>query len=240
VFSYSCKKLICAVDKKDVQSALDLCTQIKPSVGLIKLGLEFFTINGPQGVSTIKECGVPIFLDLKFYDIPNTVAQAVSSAVRVGVDMLTIHASGGKDMMKAASNAAKEVAAKLGIAPPMVLGVTVLTSMDISDLSSIGVSRKLEDQVLSLAHLAKESGLEGIVCSPLEISLIKKEFGDSLKLIVPGIRPEGGGGDDQKRVMTPTQAIKNGADFIVVGRPITNATNPAEAAQNICNEISVL
>jgi orotidine-5'-phosphate decarboxylase len=231
-------KLICAVDVKNVQHAIDLSSQIKPHVGCIKLGLEFFTINGPEGVRAIKELEVPVFLDLKFHDIPNTTAQAVRSAVNLGVDMLTIHTSGGKAMMHAAAMAAKEEALLRGVNLPIILGVTVLTSMDGSDLASIGVSRKLEEQVLSLARLSKESGLDGIVCSPLEISIIKKEFGDSLKLIVPGIRPGGTVGDDQKRVMSPARAIENGADFIVVGRPITGADSPAIAAKRICAEIA--
>ncbi len=229
--------IICAIDVKDPVQALNLCKELKDSIGYIKLGLEFFTINGPEGVRLIKSCGMPIFLDLKFHDIPNTVAEAVRSSVRLGVDMLTIHTSGGKAMMKAAAQAATDEAARLGVSKPLVLGVTVLTSMDVSDLKDTGVFTQVQDQVVSLAKLAAESGLDGVVCSPLEIESIKKECGNSLKLIVPGIRPDGGGGDDQKRVMTPLQAITAGADFIVIGRPITKAENPLNAANAILSSI---
>ena len=183
--------LICAIDMKDINEALSFCRKIKDSVGFIKLGLEFFTINGAAGVEQIKTLGAPIFLDLKFHDIPNTVAEAVRSATRLGVQILTIHTSGGRTMMQGAAMAAKDEAAKLGIKAPMIFGVTVLTSMDEADLKDIGVSRPVDEQVVSLAKLAKESGLDGVVCSPLEIELIKKECGRDFKLIVPGIRPEG-------------------------------------------------
>lgn len=225
--------IICAIDVKEPTKALELCNNIKPYIGVIKLGLEFFTINGPEGVKAIQACGLPVFLDLKFHDIPNTIAEAVRSSVRLGVDMLTIHTSGGKTMMKAAAEAAGDEAAKLGVKAPLVLGVTVLTSMDGSDLKEIGIGREVAKQVMHLAGLAKESGLGGVVCSPLEIGLIKKECGDSLKLIVPGIRPDGGGGDDQKRVLTPKQAVTAGADYMVIGRPITKAEKPELAAKEI-------
>lgn len=225
--------VICAIDVKDTQSAIDLCRAICNSVGVIKLGLEFFTINGPKGIEAVKACGMPIFLDLKFHDIPNTVAEAVRSAVRLGVYMLTIHTSGGKAMMKAAADAARDEASKLGVAAPMVLGVTILTSMDGADLKDVGIERDVEFQVVSLAKLAVESGLDGVVCSPLEIEIIKREFGNRLKLVVPGIRPDGGGGDDQKRVLTPKEAVDKGADFIVIGRPITKAQSPKMAAELI-------
>lgn len=231
--------LICAIDTKNIDKALDLCREIKSSVGLVKLGLEFFTINGPEGVRAIKACGVPIFLDLKFHDIPNTVAEAVRCAVRLGVQMLTIHTNGGKAMMQAASIAAKDEAVRLGGVAPMILGVTVLTSMDINDLKDIGVIKDVEAQVASLARLAKDSGLDGVVCSPLEIEIIKKECGDKFQLIVPGIRPDSSDDNDQKRVMTPAQAISYGADFIVVGRPITKAINPIDAIKAILMEIEV-
>lgn len=230
--------IICAIDVKEPAKAIELCRQVKPYIGVIKLGLEFFTINGPDGVRAVKECGLPIFLDLKFYDIPNTVAQAVRSSVRLGVDMLTIHTSGGKTMMQAASDAAIDEAARLGVKAPLVLGVTVLTSMDSSDLQEIGVKNAVEGQVVSLAKLAQSSGLGGIVCSPLEIPIIRTECGDGLKLIVPGIRPGASVGDDQKRVMTPDEAIKAGTDYMVIGRPITNAKNPADAAKEIMQSIN--
>lgn len=230
--------IICAIDVKDVKSALDLCSELKESVGVIKLGLEFFTLNGPDAIKAVKKCGLPIFLDLKFHDIPNTVAEAVRSAVRLGVQMLTIHTSGGKTMMQAAAAAAKDEALKLNIAAPIILGVTVLTSMDESDLKGVGIEKNVTSQVVSLAKLAVESGLDGVVCSPLEIEIIRRECGNKLKLVVPGIRPNGGSGDDQKRVMTPNEAVNAGADYIVIGRPITKAASPADAAAAIFAEIS--
>lgn len=228
--------IICAIDTKDVQVAIKLCNEIKPYVGMVKLGLEFFTMNGPDGIKAIQSCGIPIFLDLKFFDIPNTVAECVRSAVRLGVNMLTIHASGGTAMMSAALQAANDETMRLGTTAPLILGVTVLTSMDASDIADIGISRDVSTQVLSLAKLSKDSGLSGIVCSPLEIELIKKEC-PGLKLIVPGIRPASASKDDQKRIMTPHQAIKSGADYIVIGRPITKAENPVEAAKAIAKEV---
>lgn len=228
--------IICALDTKDVKEASKLCENIKPYVGFIKLGLEFFTKNGPQGFEQVAKSGVPIFLDLKFHDIPNTVAEAISSALTLDVSIITIHTLGGGEMMKAAAQAAKETADKLKKKPPLIVGVTILTSMDDNDLSGIGIDRKVAKQVEVLAQLAKKSGLDGVVCSPHEIELVKSVCGSDFKTIVPGVRPKSAEAGDQKRIMTPSEALSKGADYLVIGRPITKAQNPALAAKEIYNE----
>lgn len=229
--------IICAIDTKDVSKASSLIKEIKESIGAVKLGLEFFTFNGPEGIKEIKKLGLPIFLDLKFHDIPNTVAEAVRSAVRLGVDILTIHTSGGIKMMEAAAIAAKEESEKSGMKKPLVVGVTVLTSMDESDLLESGVNGNVEEQVKRLALNAKKAGLDGVVCSPKEIELVKNICGKNFKTVVPGVRPSFAAADDQKRIMTPAEAIRQGADFLVIGRPITKSDDPKGAATKILKEI---
>ncbi len=230
--------VICAVDTTDMQRAQALCKELKNEVGAVKLGLEFFTTHGAPGVRKIvEEGGMPVFLDLKFHDIPNTVAGAIRSAMGVGAFMTTVHACGGRDMMRAAVDASMEIAAATGKERPLIVGVTVLTSMDENDLSATGVNAGVQAQVLRLAELAKESGLDGVVCSPHEIEAIRKACGADFKLIVPGIRPAGSHNGDQKRVLTPHEAIRAGADFLVIGRPITGETNPAAAARKILAEV---
>ncbi len=228
--------IICALDTKNIQEASKLCQDIKAHIGFIKLGLEFFTKNGPQGFTEVAKTGVPIFLDLKFHDIPNTVAEAVSSALTLDVSIITIHTLGGSEMMKAAAKAAKETAEKLNKKPPLIVGVTILTSMDEQDLAGIGINRQVAKQVEILAKLAKSSGLDGIVCSPHEIELVKSVCGVDFKTVVPGVRPKSADAGDQKRIMTPSQALGKGADYIVIGRPITKANNPVIAAKEIYNE----
>jgi orotidine-5'-phosphate decarboxylase len=225
--------LICAIDTPDVKQAASLASTLHGAIGHAKLGLEFFSAQGPQGIKKVAASGLPIFLDLKFHDIPNTVAGAVRSAASLGVSMLTIHTSGGSRMMKAAAEAASGAKKK-----PIVLGVTVLTSMDEADLKECGVSRKVKAQVLALAELALKSGIDGLVCSAHEVAALKKEFGKELKLVVPGIRPAGSSKGDQRRVMTPAEAIEAGADYLVIGRPITEQASPKKAAQAILKEIN--
>lgn len=225
--------IICALDTKELSQAKKICEELKPYIGMVKLGLEFFTINGPDGVREITASGVPVFLDLKFHDIPNTVAEAVKSAIRLGVQIITIHTLGGKDMMQAAARAATEEAKKNNIERPIIVGVTVLTSMDEDDLQAIGINKGPKEQVEILAKLAKESGLDGIVCSPHEVETVKALCGNGFKTVVPGIRPESAATDDQKRVMTPKKAVTKGADYLVIGRPITKAENPVESAKFI-------
>lgn len=229
--------IICALDTQDTATATTLATSLKPHIGAVKLGLEFFTANGPSGIRAVREIGMPVFLDLKFHDIPNTVAGAVRSAIQLDVFMLTIHAGGGKDMMRAAMDAAKETADKLGKPAPLVVGVTVLTSMNQQDIDAIGFERAINTQVLRLAQLAESSGLDGIVCSPLEIDAVRKTCSPSLKLVVPGIRPAGSDAHDQQRILTPREALLKGADYLVIGRPITGHADPSLAARFIAQEL---
>ena len=205
--------IIAALDLPEAQEAIKLAEAIAPAVGAFKIGKELFVSAGPDIVKRVRDTGAAVFLDLKFHDIPNTVAKAVASAVRLDVQMLTVHTCGGTAMLKAAVKAAD--------GGPLVLGVTVLTSMDESDLAEVGVQRTPADQVLHLAQLATQAGLKGLVCSPKEIVSLRGVLPPEAQLVTPGIRPIGSNSDDQKRVMTPKKAFKNGCDWLVIGRPIT-------------------
>lgn len=229
--------LICALDTQDITLAKSLCQTIRPFVGMVKLGLEFFTTHGSDGVKQIAEAGIPIFLDLKFHDIPNTVAKAVTAATQLPVEMITIHTSGGFAMMQAAQQAAQNEAAKLNKQTPLIVGVTILTSLDQDDLQSVGYAYPLTTQVQKMAELAKQAGLDGIVCSPHEIKLVKQVCGKMFKTIVPGIRLEDANTQDQKRTLTPNEALTEGADYLVIGRPITQSKNPADTAKKIYEEL---
>ncbi len=224
--------IICAIDTTDIMSAKKLSGQVSGSVGAVKLGLEFFTANGAVGVREVAG-DIPLFLDLKFHDIPNTVAGAVRATAGINSFLMTVHTQGGKTMMKAAKEAALQLPNK-----PMVVGVTILTSMDAADLESIGVKNSVSDQVKKLADLAQKSGLDGVVCSPHEIEVLRKQCGQDFKLVVPGIRPAGSDVGDQKRVMTPKETIDLGASYLVIGRPITGAADPAGAAKKILASLS--
>lgn len=229
--------IICAIDTTDVEQAQLLSQQLSGSVGALKLGLEFFTANGAAGVARIASEAFPVFLDLKFHDIPNTVSKAIKATAGIDTFLMTVHTQGGKAMMRASADAAAEVSVTTGKRRPMVVGVTILTSMDQNDLGSIGVASSVSDQVVRLAELAQASGLDGVVCSPHEIELIRKACGDDFKLVVPGIRPVGSDAGDQKRVLTPKEAVDKGADYLVIGRPITEAAAPKAAAQAIWKSI---
>jgi len=220
-------RLIVALDTVDADRARLWADAIAPHAGLLKLGLEFFLSNGAVGFARI--VGAPIFLDLKLHDIPNTVAGAVRAVLPLKPRMLTIHAAGGSAMI----HAAHQAAASAGSGRPMILAVTVLTSLDSHDLNAIGVAAAPDEQVLRLARLAIEAGADGLVCSPLEVAMLRQTLGPAVKLIVPGIRPEGSAAGDQARTMTPSQAVAAGADWIVVGRPITGASDPGAAAADI-------
>ena len=225
--------ILVAIDTPEIPRAKSLAEAAGPHVGGIKLGLEFFVANGAQGVQEVSGGNVPVFLDLKFHDIPNTVAKAIAATAGIDCFLMTIHTSGGPEMMRRAAQAAEEIAQQTGRAKPQVVGVTLLTSLDQSDISAIGYGHALEDQAKRLASLAQENGLDGIVCSPHEITLIRDVCGPDFTLVVPGIRPAGADTGDQKRTLTPKEALERGADYLVIGRPITQAENPAEAAKNI-------
>jgi orotidine-5'-phosphate decarboxylase len=227
------ERLFCAVDDASLAGALRVAALLTGVVGGLKLGKEFFAANGPQGVRSVAQLDVPLFLDLKFHDIPNTVAGAVRAVLPLKPVIVTVHASGGRDMLKAAVNAARE-----SNNPPLIAVVTVLTSLDNSDLAQIGFSGDVGDVVGRLADLAQQSGAGGVVCSPMEIERLRAQCGADFKLVVPGIRPSGAESGDQKRVRTPSDAIASGADTLVVGRPITNAADPAVAARSIIAEIA--
>jgi len=225
--------IIAALDVSDADQAIRLAEQLADAVGAVKIGKELFVTAGPDIVRQIRATGAKVFLDLKFHDIPNTVAKAVAAATRLDVQMLTIHTSGGADMMAAAENAAQETAAECGAESPLVLGVTVLTSMDTADLAGIGIAAEPAEQVERLARLAADAGLRGLVCSPLEITRLREFLPREMKLVTPGIRPATSDTQDQKRVMTPADAIQAGADWLVIGRPITQAEDPRAAAAAI-------
>ncbi|MCF8473249.1 MAG: orotidine-5'-phosphate decarboxylase [Emcibacter sp.] len=234
------ERILCALDTTDLNMAFTLAEKLKSSVGGIKLGLEFFGAEGPNGFQHVAKSGAPIFLDLKLHDIPNTVAKAIHALMPLAPSIMTIHTSGGAAMMKAAAQAATKAAHNVGCKRPIIVGVTILTSLDDNDLEQVGMNTPVKDQVVRMAHLAQASGLDGVVCSPFEIGAIRAACGKDFKLIVPGIRPAGSATGDQKRIMTPAQAINLGADYIVIGRPITEASDPVLAAENIARELGSL
>ncbi len=231
--------LFCAIDTSDLNHALQLAGQLKDLVGGFKVGLQFFCAHGPQGVEKLAHYDVPLFIDLKFHDIPNTVAGAVQSVMQLKPAILTVHAAGGKEMLRAAMDTAANEAARVGMkTPPWVVAVTVLTSLDEGDLDSFGMQGSAHKVVARLARLSEKSGLDGVVCAPHEISTVRSIAGRDFKLVVPGIRPKGSAADDQKRFMTPEEAIDAGANVIVVGRPITQAEDPSAAAHAIIESIT--
>jgi orotidine-5'-phosphate decarboxylase len=225
-------KIFVALDTTDLDRALTLARSLQGLVGGVKVGKEFFTALGPDGVRAVADLGLPVFLDLKFHDIPATVAGAVNAALALNPFMLNVHAMGGEAMMRAAVEAA-------GDAPnrPLVLAVTVLTSMGDEDLAAAGVPDTAAGQVLRLAKLAKDSGIDGVVCSALEAEALRAALGEDFKLVVPGIRPDWAAANDQKRIVTPSDAVALGADYLVIGRPITGADDPADAAKRIADEL---
>ena len=229
--------IIAALDVPDAETALKLAAQIAPAVGAFKIGKELFVAAGPDIVRRVRDTGAAVFLDLKFHDIPNTVAKAVTAAVRLNVQMLTIHPSGGSAMMRAAEKSSQDTAKLLGLPSPLVLGVTVLTSLDNAALGEIGIQPDTARQVERLANLAVKAGMRGLVCSPLEIAALRKILPASIQLVTPGIRTGAEEADDQKRTLTPREALQAGANWLVIGRPIYAAENPRAAAEKILESL---
>ena len=229
-------RIFCALDSGDIENVRSLAQAITGAVDGLKLGLEFFTAHGPDGIREIAKLGLPIFLDVKLHDIPNTVAGAIRSLAPLAPYYLTLHAGGGEAMLRAARATAYEEAARLSLAPPRLLAVTVLTSLDENDLAQQGITGTACEQVVRLAKLARRAEIDGIVSSPREIEAIRAACGASFDIVVPGIRPEAGV-QDQKRVMTPSEAVRAGASALVIGRPITGAADPAQAAAKIRTEV---
>ncbi len=225
-----------ALDTPNLSQALELAKSLTDKVGGMKVGMEFFNANGPQGVKQIIDLGMPVFIDLKLSDIPNTVASGIRSLLPLQPFMVNIHILGGRKMMQAAVAATNEAEA-LGFSRPLLIGVTIVTSMEDADMAELGMSRSASDQVIHLAKLAQDCGLDGVVCSSHEIAGIKAACGDDFKTIVPGIRPKGVSAHDQKRIMTPAEAISQGADYLVVGRAITQATSPTKMADDIWQSV---
>jgi orotidine-5'-phosphate decarboxylase len=232
-------RLLVALDVDSADRAVMLAKQLDGIAGGLKVGSRLFTLEGPDLVRRLVDSGARVFLDLKFHDIPNTVAQAVDAAVRTGAWMINVHASGGTAMMQAAARAGAEAAAATHRPVPLLIGVTVLTSMDDAALTSTGVSRPLFDQVLALAGMAQAAGLQGVVASPHETSAIRAACGEDFAIVTPGIRGASAGQEknDQARTMGPAEAVKAGATYIVVGRPIIAAPDPRAAAQAIVEEL---
>ncbi len=226
-------RLVVALDVPTVAQARELAAQLRGNCRWVKVGLELYLATGNAMVEELAAQGFSVFLDLKFHDIPNTVAGAVRSAASMGASLLTVHAAGGPAMLIAAAEAASALPNA-----PRLLAVTVLTSMDRAQLAAIGIEILAADQVLRLARMAIVSGIQGLVCSAEEVRLLRQELGENAQLVVPGIRPVGAAIGDQKRIATPADAIRAGASHLVVGRPITNAADPAKAAQSILNEIA--
>ena len=224
----SSSRVIVAMDFDNQQSALQLAEQLDPSQCRLKVGKELFTVAGPQLVKALVERNFDVFLDLKFHDIPNTTAKAVSAAADLGVWMTNVHACGGSRMMEAAQHSLQQSGSEM-----LLIAVTVLTSMEQSDLQQIGIQRDPQEQVLHLAQLAKNAGLQGVVCSAQEASTLKTQLGEKFKLVTPGIRLAESAADDQRRIVSPVDAIALGSDYLVIGRPITQSADPLATLNQI-------
>ena len=231
------ERLIVALDVDNLEQAKDLVRLLAPEVGMFKIGKQLFTHAGPQAVRLIQDLGGEIFLDLKFHDIPNTVAKAAIEATRLGVRMFNVHASGSLEMMRTTVKEVERVSRQQKLRRPIMLAVTVLTSLGQEDLQRVGVERKVADQVVRLALLTKQAGMDGVVASSHEVSDIRAACGRQFVIVTPGIRPAEANRDDQQRVMTPGDAVRAGVDYIVVGRPILESKDPVKAARTIVAEM---
>jgi len=232
--------IILALDTDSAEDARQLASLLKDDIAMIKVGLQLFSAEGPEFIKELTLNGVRIFLDLKLHDIPNTVAGAAVEAARMGVSMLTLHTLGGASMMVEAKQRLASFSEVERLPTPKLLGVTILTSLDEGDLSELGMKQGVRSSVAMLADLAVKSGLDGIVASPQELDLLQLEDRRELLCVIPGIRPEGTPADDQRRSMTPGEAISRGADYLVIGRPITRAPDPLEAAREINRQVSIV
>jgi len=232
-------RIILALDVDTEKEALKLANQLSNQVGAFKVGMQLFNSAGPQIVDSIHKLGGRVFVDLKFHDIPNTVAAAGRVITRLGCHMFNVHAAGGREMMKAVADASRDEASKLGSAPPITLAVTVLTSIGQQELEQdmLIAGMPVEEVVVKWALMARDCGISGVVCSPKEISAIRKACGPEFKIVTPGIRPVWAAANDQKRITTPRDALDLGADYMVIGRPITHADNPLQAVKKIIEEL---
>jgi orotidine-5'-phosphate decarboxylase len=233
-------RIIVGLDFADASAALRVVDRLDPQLCAVKIGKELFTAEGPAIVRECVERGYRVFLDLKFHDIPNTVANACAAATRLGVWMLNVHAAGGAAMLRAAREAVDRAAKAGGREPPMLIGVTVLTSLTAADLSAVGVNDEPAAQVTRLARLAQSSGLDGVVCAAHEARMLRASCGPAFKLVTPGIRPAGSDANDQARIATPEDAVRSGADYLVIGRPIAQAADPRRALESIHASIGAL
>lgn len=232
-------RIVLALDIDSEREAISIADELKDSVGMFKIGHQLFTAYGPDIVRRIIAKGGKVFLDLKYHDIPNTVAKASAEAVKLGVSIFNVHSLGGLDMMKAAAEAAKEAALKFGVPVPLVLAVTVLTSMDEKSLRrELKITRSLPREVSHLARMAQRAGMQGVVASPQEIRMLRRAIRGDFVILTPGVRPDWSSKDDQKRIMTPKEAISAGADYIVVGRPVLKAEDRKAAVGKILEEIT--
>lgn len=233
-------RLIVALDVSTMEQMKDIVDTLGDAISFYKVGMELFYAAGEDTVAYLRDCGKSVFLDLKLHDIPNTVAQGVKSLTRLGANLITIHGQGGAVMLKAAADAAREAAEELGVERPKLLAITVLTSFDDTTWSGIGGQLPIADQVRRLALLAKDAGVDGVVASPLEAKLIREACGDDFLIVTPGIRPTFAAANDQKRIATPSSALRDGASRLVIGRPITKADNPREAVRMILEEMEAV
>jgi orotidine-5'-phosphate decarboxylase len=232
------ERLIFALDVEHFGEAQKLVGLLEGHVGLFKVGKQLFTHSGPKVIDMIRRKGERVFLDLKFHDIPNTVAKAAEEAAKLGSAMFTVHSMGGFEMMKRTVESSRNTSKRLNIPKPLILAVTILTSIDELILEEVGIKPPLEQQVVRLATLAKRAGVNGAVASPREISLIRDQCGSNFLIVTPGVRPASAAKDDQKRTLTPGEAVRAGADYIVIGRPIKEADDPVKAADEIVEEMS--
>lgn len=233
------ERIIVALDVNDIDEVEKLVDKLRPVIKIFKIGSELFTSCGIQAVDIIRRKGCKVFLDLKYHDIPNTVMRTSWAAAKQNIHMFTVHALGGLTMMEKALQAAKEESARLNIARPIILGVTILTSFDKKDMQSVGISGTVDEEVMKLVKLCEKAGLDGIVASPQELPKIRKIVKKNFLIVTPGIRPAWSQKSDQKRVATPKEAIDMGADYMVIGRPITDEADPKAAAEKIINEIRI-